>query len=107
MTILEPVPMAEDLEVSAVVWQDSRTLAVLGRPSPTSSVFPYTMLVDDSDRRQLPPPVLSGETLAIAAAPGRPLLCSINQNVLKLQESAWVSLVAGVGVPGNRPFYPG
>ena len=107
VTIINPVPLSTDLDVSAVVWRDSRTLAILGRPSPTASVFPYTMLVDDSQRQQLPAPVLSGEAVAIAAAPGRAFLCSINQTVLKLQDSAWVSVTPGIVVSGARPFYPG
>lgn len=107
VSLLQPVPLAANLDVSAVVWRDARTLAVLGRPSTPGNVFPYTLLVDDSALDVLPAPVLSGETLAIAAAPDRPFLCSINQNILKLQESAWVSLVGGIAVTGSRPFYPG
>lgn len=107
VTLLPAQPLVEDLDVSAVVWKDHRSLALLGKPDPTSSVFPYTVLVDDSQRYRLPPPILSGQTQAIAAAPGRPLLCSINEQVLKLQENAWVSLISGIAVTGVKPFYPG
>ncbi|WP_153506404.1 LpqB family beta-propeller domain-containing protein [Cumulibacter manganitolerans] len=107
VTVINPVLLSADLDVSAVVWRDARTLAILGRPSPTGTVFPYTMLVDDSQRQQLPAPVLSGEAVAIAAAPGKAFLCSINQTVLKLRDSTWVSLTPGVVVSGARPFYPG
>lgn len=107
VAILQPEPMAPDLDVSDVVWSDARTIALLGRSSPGGSVFPYTMLVDGSQRRQLPPPVLSGQSQTLAAAPGRPFLCVISQNVLMLQDSAWVSLVSGIVVVGDKPFYPG
>lgn len=107
VTILQPEPMAPDLDVSSVVWSDARTIALLGRTSGTSNVFPYTMLVDGSQRRQLPPPVLTGASESLAAAPTRAFLCSINDTVLKLQDADWVSLVSGTVVPGNKPFYPG
>ena len=51
--------------------------------------------------------MISGANVAIAAAPGRPFLCSVSQNVLKLQESVWVPLVSGTVVTGSHPFYPG
>lgn len=107
VSLLQPVPLAANLDVSAVVWRDARTLAVLGRPTTPGSVLPFTLLIDNSSLSVLPAPVLSGETLAIAAAPDRPFLCSINQNILRLQDSAWVSLVGGIAVTGSRPFYPG
>lgn len=107
VAIMQPEAMAPDLDVSSVVWSDARTIALLGRPSGTSNVFPYTMLVDGSQRRQLPPPVLTGASESLAAAPTRAFLCSINDTVLMLQDSDWVSLVSGVVVPGTQPFYPG
>lgn len=109
VAILQPDPMVPDLDVTSVVWSDARSMALLGRTSATGNIYPYTMLLDGSQRRQLPPPVLSGQSTAIAAAPGRAFVCSINQNVLMLQDSAWVSLVSGIpgGVSGTEPFYPG
>lgn len=107
VAILQPEPMAADLDVSGVVWSDARTIALLGRSSPTGTVFPYTMLVDGSRRLQLPPPALAGESSAIAAAPGRAFLSSISHYVLKLQDSDWVSLAGGIVVSGTKPFYPG
>ncbi|WP_134322647.1 LpqB family beta-propeller domain-containing protein [Cumulibacter soli] len=107
VSLLPPEPIAADLDVSAVAWNDARTLALLGRSSPTGTVYPYTMLVDGSQRVQLSAPPGDHDATALSAAPGRMFLCSIEGNVLRLQDSNWASLVNSVGVAGADPFYPG
>lgn len=107
VAISQPMPVVTDVDVTAVAWSDARTIAFLGKPASSSNVFPYTMLVDGSQRRAMPQPMLSGQAQTLAAAPERPLLISISENVLKLENSEWVSLVGGIVVNGVNPFYPG
>lgn len=101
------VELAGSLDVSAVAWFDSRHLALLGRSSPTGAVQPYLLMVDDSTRETLAPPYQQeGEPVAIAAAPGMPLLIA-GSTLQRFENGGWVPLIGGQVVVGSKPFYPG
>ncbi|WP_106350592.1 LpqB family beta-propeller domain-containing protein [Antricoccus suffuscus] len=107
VTITEPMMLSPTVEVTETAWSTARTLVVFGRGPVGTRDVPYSILIDDSSRTQLPAPVFTARPTAIVAAPNRSLVCAGDGIILKLTESTWVSLISGKVVSGKSPFYPG
>ena len=101
-------PVAPSLtDVTDVAWSSGTTLAVLAS-SGASQVVAWTVVVDGSAVPEaVQRPGLPGDALAVAAAPGRPLVvsASLNGQVVLFREDG--SLFRSLGVPGTAPVYPG
>ena len=107
VTITEPVLLSPTVEITQLAWSTARTLVAFGRGLVGTRDVPYSILIDDSSRTQLPAPVFTGRPTAIVAAPSRALVCAGDGIILRLSESTWVSLVPGKVIYGSSPFYPG
>ena len=102
-------PVAPSLaDVTDVAWSSGTTLAVLAS-SGASQVVAWTVVVDGSaDPQAVQRPGLPGDALAVAAAPGRPLVVSAEleaRGPVLFREDG--SLFRSLGLAGTRPTYPG
>lgn len=101
----EPLPLS-DLNVVDFSWTDPRQIVVFSTDT-SADVSAYSLLIDGSERDPVAVPVLGSIPTAIAATKDRPLLCSGEGAILRLDDSNWVPLIAGQRVSGSKPFYPG
>ncbi len=107
VAITEPVMLSPTVEVTQLAWSTARTLVVFGRGPVGTRDVPYSILIDDSSRTQLPAPVFTARPTSLVAAPNRSLVSAGDGIILKLTESTWVSLLPGKVIYGSSPFYPG